>query len=172
MSLYVKTRSVHFWLSLIVAVPFLIVLLSGVLLQVRKEIPWIQPPTQKGVSKVPQISMDSILQVVKKVPQAKVEGWGQISRLDVRPSKGLVKVQAKSGIEIQVDLETAKVLQVAERNSDFIEAIHEGTWFFENANYWVFLPSSILMIGLLFSGFYLIFKGVVVRLKKRKVKRH
>lgn len=171
MSVYVKTRNLHFWLSIIVAIPFMIVLLSGVLLQVRKQVAWIQPPTQKGVSKVPRLSMDSILSVVKKVPDAKVEGWKQISRMDVRPSKGIVKVQAKSGIEIQMDLETGQVLQVAERNSDFIEALHEGTWFFENANYWIFLPSSILMIGLLVSGFYLILKGIVVRIKKRKSRR-
>jgi uncharacterized iron-regulated membrane protein len=160
----------HFWLSIIVAIPFLIVLLTGVLLQVRKQVSWIQPPTQRGVSNIPQISMDSILQVVKKIPVAKVDDWGQISRMDVRPSKGIVKVQVKSGIEIQVDLETAEVLQVAERNSDLIEALHEGTWFFDDANYWIFLPSSILMIGLLCSGFYLIFKGIVVRLKKRRVR--
>ena len=140
MSIYVKTRNVHFWLSIVVAIPFLIVLLSGVLLQVRKQISWIQPPTQKGIGKVPQISMDSILQIVKKIPETQVDNWSQISRLDVRPSKGIVKVQTKIGIEVQVDLETGKVLQMAERNSDFIEALHEGTWFFDNANYWIFLP--------------------------------
>jgi uncharacterized iron-regulated membrane protein len=170
MSTYVKTRNVHFWLSMIISIPFLIVLLTGVLLQVRKQVPWIQPPSQKGQSQIPVLSMDSILRVVQKVPSAHVEGWGQITRLDVRPSKGIVKVQTRAGVEVQVDMADGKVLQVAERNSDFIEALHEGTWFFDSANYWIFLPSSILMIGLLFSGFYLIYKGIVVRLKKRKVR--
>ncbi|GFD86872.1 hypothetical protein KUL150_29310 [Alteromonas sp. KUL150] len=39
------SRSLHLWLSLVIFIPVVIVIGSGLLLQVKKEFDWIQPPT-------------------------------------------------------------------------------------------------------------------------------
>jgi uncharacterized iron-regulated membrane protein len=41
------SRSLHLWLSLVIFIPVVIVIGSGLLLQVKKEFDWIQPSTQK-----------------------------------------------------------------------------------------------------------------------------
>ena len=97
----------HRWGSLLVAVPVLLVILTGLLLQLKKEVSWIQPSTQKGSSKELVLSFDEILEVCRTVPEAEIDGWGDIDRLDVRPSKGMLKVRADNRWEIQLDTRRA-----------------------------------------------------------------
>lgn len=148
-------RKLHRWGAILVAAPFLVVLVTGIILQLKKESAWVQPPANRGVGKLPEISFDAILAAVKEVPEAEVQSWNDIDRLDVRPTKGYVKVQANNRWEIQVDLKTAKVLQTAYRRSDLLESIHDGSWFHESAKLWVFLPSAVVVLGLWFTGIYL-----------------
>ena len=80
----------------------------------------IQPPPNRGEGKSPQISFDEILTAAKSVPEGEINGWEDIDRLDVRPTKCYVKVQARNRWEIQIDLKTSRVLQVAYRRSDLV----------------------------------------------------
>ena len=102
-----------------IVVGFVIAGITGFFLQLKKESDWIQPPTQKGTGEDPTVSFDRILESAKTVPEAGIQGWDDIERLDVRPSKGMVKVRAKNSWEIQVDTETGDVLQVAKRRSEW-----------------------------------------------------
>ncbi|WP_198597295.1 PepSY domain-containing protein [Gracilimonas amylolytica] len=151
-----------------IALPFLLVLITGLFLQVKKEVNWIQPPSQKGVSTIPSISFDEILTASKEVPEAEISTWEDIDRLDVRPDKGIVKVRAVNRWEIQVDAETAEVLQVAYRRSELFESLHDGSWFHDSAKLWVFLPSGIVVTILWITGMYLFF---VPYLAKKRNKR-
>lgn len=148
-------RKTHFWGSIICALPILIVIGTGVLLLLKKDFDWIQPPSARGVSSEPTVSFEEILIISKTVPEAKIRGWADIGRLDVRPSKGIVKVRAKNDWEIQIDFQTNEILQVAHRRSDFIESIHDGTFFHDAAKLWVFLPSSLILFVLWVTGLYL-----------------
>lgn len=156
-------RKWHRWGAIVVALPFLLVLVTGILLQVKKEFSWIQPPSAKGRSKTPRVSLDAILQAASGVPEAGVSGWSDVDRLDVRPHRGIVKVQARSRWEVQVDLETGEVLQVAYRRSDLIENLHDGSWFDEAVKTWVFLPVALVVLTLWVSGVYLFFLPLYVR---------
>lgn len=163
------SRRLHRWSTVVVAVPLLVILATGVLLLWKKDVAWIQPPTQKGVSKQPSVSFDEILAVAGTVEQASIAGWEDIDRLDVRPTKGVVKVRAKSGYEVQVDLETSEVLQVAYRRSDIIESIHDGSFFHDAAKLWLFFPVSLVALGLYGTGLYLFYLPIRARqIKKRK----
>ena len=52
----------HYWGSFIIILPVLLIIMSGVLLQLKKEVHWIQPPTKKGQEQNnPIISFDDIL---------------------------------------------------------------------------------------------------------------
>jgi uncharacterized iron-regulated membrane protein len=149
------TRKIHRWAALITALPFLIVIVTGILLQVKKEYSWIQPPTTRGVSTTPTITFEQILEAVKTVPEAEVQSWQDIDRVDVRMKDGVAKVQCKNRWEVQIDFTTAELKQTAYRRSDFIETIHDGSWFHDSAKLWIFLPSAILVFLMWVTGVYL-----------------
>jgi uncharacterized iron-regulated membrane protein len=151
----ILNRKLHRWGAILVAVPFLIVICTGILLQLKKQIPWVQPPEQRGSKDAPALSMDDILARAQSVPQAGVRGWEDIDRIDVRPSKGMLKVVTMSRWELQLDISTGAVLQTAYRRSDLIESLHDGSWFHANAKLLIFLPSGIIVLGLWITGIYL-----------------
>lgn len=162
-------RTIHYWGSSICAIPVIIIIISGMLLTYKKDIEWIQPPSTKGVEKNnPAISFPQILDAAISVKKAEIYSWQDIDRLDVRPQKGITKIQAKSGWEIQIDNKTTEVLQVAYRRSDLIEAIHDGSFFSDIAKYWIFFPSSLILLTLWITGMYLFLIVIFGKKKKKK----
>lgn len=138
-----------------IAVPLLVVVVSGILLQFKKEWSWIQPPTASGVGGDPSVTFDVVLAAAMGVEDARISGWGDVDRLDVRPSKGIVKVRGKLGVEVQVDTSTGEVVQVMRRRSDLIERLHDGSWFHDRVKLWVFLPAGIILFLMWMTGLYL-----------------
>ncbi len=162
------SRSIHLWLSLVIFIPVIIVIASGLLLQVKKEFDWIQPPTQKAQNSRPTLSFDNVLNAVRQVPQANLNDWDDIDRLDVRPAKGIIKVRGKNHWEVQLNAQTGDVLQVAYRRTDTIEAIHDGSWFFDGAKLWLFLPAAILLFVLWVTGIVMLFTTLKSKYRKNK----
>lgn len=162
------SRSIHLWLSLVIFIPVIIVIASGLLLQVKKEFDWIQPPTQKAQNSRPTLSFDNVLNAVRQVPQANLNGWDDIDRLDVRPAKGIIKVRGKNHWEVQLNAQTGDVLQVAYRRTDTIEAIHDGSWFFDGAKLWLFLPAAILLFVLWVTGIVMLITTLKSKYRKNK----
>ena len=160
-------RIVHRWGAIATALPVLIVLVSGVFLQLKKESTWIQPKTQVGSDGPPQISFSEILAVTKTVPQAQVQTWDDIDRLDVRLGKGMVKVRCANRWEVQLDATTGDVLQVAYRRSDLIESIHDGSFFSEGVKLGIFLPTAFVLVLLWGTGIYLFFLPYLAKRKNR-----
>jgi hypothetical protein len=156
-------RKLHRWGAVFVALPLVVVIVTGVLLQFKKQSDWIQPPTQKGTAGELTISFDRILKITRSVPEAEVTTWDDVDRLDVRPGKGIVKVRCKNRREIQIDTATGVVLQVSVRRSDLIESIHDGSFFFEGAKLWIFLPAALILTGLWGTGLYLFIRPYIAR---------
>ena len=96
-SLTTLNRKLHHWGSIAIAVPLAIVLVTGVLLLLKKDLPWIQPPTVKGAEKGLTLEFDQILAVVRSVPEAGIQTWDDVDRLDVRPGKGMLQGQHGRG---------------------------------------------------------------------------
>ena len=163
----VLSRKLHRWGAVAIAVPVAIVIGTGLLLQVKKQVPWVQPPERRGSAEVPTVSMQQLLDAARGVPQAGVRDWRDVDRVDVRPGKGIAKVTAHSRWEVQVDLATGAVLQSAYRRSDLIETLHDGSWFHDAAKLWVFLPSGIVLLVLWLTGIYLWWLPVGVRRRRR-----
>ena len=61
-------RQIHNWGSIIIAIPFAIVLVTGVLLLLKKEFGWIQPPTTRGEQTGISITVDQILAIARSTP--------------------------------------------------------------------------------------------------------
>jgi uncharacterized iron-regulated membrane protein len=148
-------RRLHRWGAVAVAVPFLIVICTGLLLQLKKQIPWVQPPEVKGGAASPALSLPAILEIAATVPHAGISQWDHIDRIDVRPSKGMLKVVGKNRWELQVDVATGAVLQTAYRRSDLIESLHDGSFFHDRVKLFVFLPAALVVLGLWITGIYL-----------------
>ncbi len=160
------SRLLHRWGSIIALVPIMIIIFSGIVLQLKKESAYIQPPTQSGAGTEPTIGFERILEVSRTVPEAQIESWEDVDRLDVRPGKGVVKVRCKNRYEVQIDTETAEILHVAFRRSDLIESIHDGSYFNEHFKLWVFLPAGIMLAALLITGVHLFLLPYLVRRKR------
>ncbi|QDV05503.1 hypothetical protein Poly30_10010 [Planctomycetes bacterium Poly30] len=150
-----RNRQLHRIGAIIAAVPLLVVIASGIFLQLKKDWAWIQPATMRGSTKELRLSWDEVLAAAASVPEAGIRSWNDIDRLDVRPSRGMLKVQAKNSWEVQIDTASGEVLQSSYRRSDVIEAIHDGSWFAGWAKLWVFLPAALILLGLWFTGMYL-----------------
>ncbi|HKL19918.1 MAG TPA: PepSY-associated TM helix domain-containing protein [Halalkalibaculum sp.] len=163
-------RKIHRWGALLIALPFLIVLITGLFLQVKKEFSWIQPPSQKGsISyQTPEVGFDRILEISKSDSEANISSWEDVDRLDVRPDDGVVKVRSVEGWELQIDLGTGAILSSMMRRSDIIESIHDGSWFHDQAKLWIFLPSAIVVTILWITGIYLFFLPYFAKWQNRK----
>ena len=169
MQLNVLNRKVHYWASAVIAVPVLVVLCSGVLLQVKKHWRWVQPTEHRGTGTVPQLDLEGILAVVRGVPELGVTGWDDINRIDVRPSRGMCKVWLRSGWEAQVDLGSGRVLQTAYRRTDLIESIHDGSFLAGNwSKLGIFLPNGLILLLLWATGLWLFWLPFFNRRKRRK----
>ncbi|ESP92051.1 MULTISPECIES: PepSY-associated TM helix domain-containing protein [Pseudoalteromonas] len=169
MSFNRKNRSIHRWASFIISLPLLVIIITGILLLVRKEFSFIQPPSAQGVGTVPTLSFTQILTAAKSVDAAQIESWDDINRLDVRPAKGITKIRSNNKIEIQIDNQTGEILHVAKRNSELIESLHDGTFFEKNANIWLMLPVSFATLVISVTGLVLFFFPY---LKRRRNRRH
>ena len=148
--------------------PLALVIGTGLLLQLKKDVAWVQPPTVRGSGNAPTIGFDAILESARSVPEAEIESWADVDRLDVRPDKGVVKVRANSRWEVQIDTDTAEVLKVAFRRSDLIESLHDGSFFGDWAKLGVFLPSGVILFGLWLTGLYLWLVPHLARRASRK----
>ena len=147
--------------------------ITGVLLALKKDVNIIQPPTQKGVSKdlAEWKSLDEISRLAEKTfhevyPDQKEN---KIDRLDVRPSKGIVKVLFKEGNwEVQIDGKSGEIKSIAKRYSDWIESLHDGSIVSDGFK---LVSMNFLGIGLLFlilTGVWLWYGPRRVRKEKRK----
>lgn len=148
-------RRLHRWGAAAVALPFLLVIATGLLLQLKKQIEWVQPREQRGTAEAPALSLPRVLEIARTVPQAGIRTWDDVDRLDVRPAKGLVKVVSRTRWELQLDAASGAVLQVAYRRSDLVESLHDGSFFHPLAKLLVFLPVGAVVLGLWLTGMYL-----------------
>lgn len=160
-------RQIHYWLSALIIIQFIIIAGSGSLLLLKKQFSWIQPPTQAGSTDTPTISFDRILKIARSVGVAEITDWKDIDRLDVRPAHGMLKIRAKNGWEIQVDTSMGNVLQTSYRRSELIESIHDGTYFYDFMKLWVFFPTAIILIIIWATGVYLFALPFWMKAKKR-----
>ena len=161
-------RKIHRWGSIIALIPVGVILVAGIFRQLKKQLDWGQPPTVNGSGKELAIEFDEVLSIAKTVPEAAVLSWADIDRLDVRPGKGMLKVRAKNRWEIQIDTNSGKILQVAFRRSDLIESLHDGSFFFDGAKLWIFLPSALILLLLWLTGLYLFLLPYKVKWRKQK----
>ena len=163
-------RKIHHWGAFLISIPLIIMIGAGVLLMLKKEIEWIQPSSQKGIQRhsIPMVSMQELFDAARSVEHAGFTTWEALNRADLKPNNGIIKFVSATHWEVQVDTHTAEVLQIAQRRSDVIEAIHDGSYFADWVKLWIFLPSGIGLFILWVTGIYLF---IVLEYRKMKSRR-
>jgi hypothetical protein len=163
------TKKLHRLAAWTAGIPLLIISTTGVLLQVKSWVPWIQPPQKKGSATPPSINLNTLLKTAQSVPEAGVHKWNDIRTIDIKPSSGVANLRTRSDYEISVDLGTGKVLQAAPRRTSLLIQIHEGSYFGESIRYGVFLPAAILLVILWITGIFLLIRPWIIRNKRRLI---
>ncbi|MEJ8801494.1 PepSY-associated TM helix domain-containing protein [Pontibacter sp. H249] len=124
-------RVYHRYVGLVIGLFVLISSITGILLGWKKDVDLLQPPLIKGqTSDLTQwVSMaDLATAAYAGLDSAQSIKNNPIDRIEARLDKGMVKVLFSEGYwEVQVDGSTGKVLSVAQRHSDWIEQIHDGS---------------------------------------------
>ncbi len=167
MSINKLSRRLHYWGSFAAALPVVVILCTGILLQLKKHWSWVQPTEIRGTGTVPVIGLPDLIVSMQTDTSLRVTGWDDVSRIDIRADRGLAKVTLTSGWEAQVDLGTGVLLKTAYRRSDLIESLHDGSFF---AGDWtklgLFLPAGIVLFGLWVTGLWMFW--VTWRAKRRR----
>lgn len=164
----VWNRRLHRWGAVTIGIPFLVVICTGLLLQVKKQVAWVQPPELRTEAREPSVPYSLLMERARAVPEAGIASWDDIDKIDVRPGKGMLKLIAKNRWELQMDIATGEVLQVAYRRSDFIETLHDMSWIHGSAKLWLGVPMGLIVLGLWLTGGYM----WLVHLRGRRRARH
>lgn len=169
MKLNILLRKIHYWGSLMIMLQMGVIIGAGLLLMLKKDISWIQPPTQTGIerSDVPALPITELFEIARSVPQLDIKSWDELSRADIKPGKGVAKFVAKNNWEVQIDTHSGDILQTAFRRSDIIESLHDGSFFADWVKLYVFFPSGIILLFLWGTGIYLFFLPRYKRARKR-----
>lgn len=128
------TRKLHKVAGISLFVFVIAIGISGLLLGWKKNSNgYLLAETMKGSNMESNswISLDSIQKIAVGY-YAKKSGKGEVEvdRMDVRPGKGIIKVSFVGGYDgIQIDLASGKILGEEVRRADFIEHLHDGSWF-------------------------------------------
>jgi uncharacterized iron-regulated membrane protein len=168
-------RKFHRYFGVTLGLVLLISALTGLLLGWKKNANWIQPSTQKGISK--DLTEWKPLNELADIGQAALIAYApdqkdnKINKIDVRPSKGIVKVVFKKGNwEVQIDGTSGEVKSIAKRYSDWIESLHDGSIVSDTFK---LISMNLLGIGLTIlsiTGFWLWYGPKLIRaMKRRKV---
>lgn len=164
-------RTYHRYLGLTLSILLIISAITGILLGWKKNVDWLQPSSQKGVS----IEIAEFQPVEKLTQSALVAvdslglNMSHLDRIEYRPNKGMAKVRFTEGQwEVQVDAVNLQILSVAKRNSDWIEQLHDGSIISDTFK---LISMNFLGIGLfilIFSGLWLYFGPKRIRALKSK----
>ena len=146
----------HRWLGITAGLVLMMLSVTGFLLLVKKDYTWIQPT----VMECAEGSVDQ-LQPIQKVYQAvfalglpQLRSEDDIARVDFRPDKRLHKVVSKhDDLEVQVCAITLRTSEPRTRRSDWIESIHDGSWFGDFTHDRVMPVVAFLLLFLAGSGY-------------------
>ncbi len=128
-------RLLHRKVAIVLVLFFFTTALTGLFLGWKKNSGgYLLAPTGKGVSSDVKtwLTIDSLHNRAVQVLHDSVstELSPAIDRIDARPSRGVVKfVFADHYWGVQLDATTGAVLSIEHRNSDFIEDLHDGSFF-------------------------------------------
>ena len=143
-----RIRIWHRYLAWVSLLPLTIILTTGILLHLRRVVPWIQPSAQKSLREGdPAVSIAEAFFKLRSSKEtrsaAEVESWKDIKSVDYNPSQGTWSFKTKNNYEVQIDGQTGAILSVSPRRSLWLIKLHEGSFFVMLFRLFSFIPVSI-----------------------------
>jgi uncharacterized iron-regulated membrane protein len=139
-------RSTHRKVSVIILLPLTVIILSGLILQLRNQFEWIQPKTISATS--PQGNVMSPEEAFHKLRLTS----DKVEQYIYRPSKKNISIRLTNGEEIQIDPTSGEVLKQAKRRTNLLIDLHQGSILGPVGQYGFYLLSGIGLLFLLISG--------------------
>jgi uncharacterized iron-regulated membrane protein len=164
-------RDIHHWGSPILMLPLGVIIIAGLFLMLKKDVDWIQPPTQRSaiaVEGAPTTTLAELYEAAAAIPELEITSWDQFDRIDVRSDRGVVKFIAPNRWEAQIDMITLEVLSLDYRRSDLIEQIHDGSFFADWVKTFIFLPVGVVLLILWLTGIWMFFEPYVKRYQRKR----
>lgn len=169
-------RKIHRYLAIASFFFLLLVSITGLLLIWKKNTGgYLLADSHKGST--PELSkwlsFDSLQKIAAATLRDSVsaELSPKLNRIDARPEKGMVKfVFEEHYWAVQLDGGTGKVLHVERRRADFIENLHDGSFFdkftggYFKLGYGSFVGLCLLLLTI--TGFFLWINPRIIRRKK------
>ncbi|MCO4781754.1 MAG: PepSY domain-containing protein [Candidatus Cloacimonetes bacterium] len=151
-------RKLHRVIGLLVTIPMIITICTGLMLIMRSYFPWVQPKTIKQEIPKTWLSLEATTKLLVANPKTQVKDWSDISYFKITPSKGVIQVRTKQGLQVQMNGETGKILEIAPRRTSLIVKIHEGSYWSPKVRDFIVMPSAFGLLLLALSGLLLLFK--------------
>lgn len=120
----------------------------------RNQFEYLQPVTIKN-------KLDPSLPVYSTEKLIETYGAKNIEQIIFRPGKGSLVVRLMDGNELQLHPHSGEVLKKAQRRTNFLIELHQGSWMGSFGQYGIHFMSGL---GL----FFLIFSGIIIYPFKRK----
>jgi uncharacterized iron-regulated membrane protein len=146
----------HLWLGVTVAFLVVIIAVTGILLNHKRalglmpEADFAQPDAFAA-----SLPLPALAQIAMQEVSPEIAGAG-IDRMDVRPSKGLIKVRFRDDrvTEVILALHDGALLSTGARSDSFIEQLHSGH-VFGDAGFLLSDVAAGALILILISGFWM-----------------
>lgn len=164
-------RDIHHWGSPILMLPLGVIIIAGLFLMLKKDVDWIQPPTQRSAIAVegpPDITLAELYEAAAAIEELEITAWDQFDRIDVKSDRGVIKFIAPNRWEAQIDMTTLEVLSLEYRRSDLFEQIHDGSFFADWVKTFVFLPVGVVLLFLWLTGIWMFFEPYIKRYQRKK----
>jgi len=140
-------RKYHRIISLIVALPLALIVLSGLILQLRQQFDFIQPKTIT-MEKNPGVRFLTIEEMIV----ASNEPPENIDQIIFKPKKFHLAMRLVSGNEIQIHPQTGEILKNSPRYTNFLIDLHQGSFLGNWYQYLIVFPTGLALAFLLISG--------------------
>lgn len=167
-------RDIHHWASPIAMLPLGIMIVAGLFLMLKKDVDWIQPPTQRSaiaVDGAPDTTLAELYEAAAAIPELEIGDWSEFDRIDIRSDRGIAKFIAPNRWEAQIDLVSLEVLSLEYRHSDLFEQIHDGSFFADWVKTFIFLPVGVILLVLWGTGIWLFFEPYYKRWQRSRRRR-
>ena len=147
---------IHRWLGVAATATLIIVCITGILLNHKRELGLMPDVPNAPSGPFPQaLALSDLASRASDAVPPEISGFG-IDRMDVRPSDGLVKVRYddRRVTEVTLDINTGEILAIGERNDQFLERLHSGQLF---GDLWIFVTDAgaVFLLGILVTGYWL-----------------
>jgi len=160
--------SLHKWTGLACTVLIFLTCGTGLMLLLKKQVAWIQPPTRTGApGEVSQfLPLSEAFEIALRMDHPDFATVDDIDRVDVRPDARVYKLRSKHHhSEVQLCAVTGEVLSIATRRSDLIEELHDGSYFGAWLHDWGMVAYAVALAFLAFSGWWI---WLAPKLRKRR----